>query len=52
MIEQFAVDEAEVTANLLSEAAFGGVFEELGVVVGDVSLAMEEKAQNTMLNYS
>lgn len=36
------MDEAKATADLLGEVAFGGVFEELGVVVGDVALAVED----------
>ncbi|PZO20016.1 MAG: hypothetical protein DCF25_07365 [Leptolyngbya foveolarum] len=42
VVEQFAVDEAEAAADLLGEAAFGGVFEELSVVVGDVALVVEK----------
>ncbi len=49
VIEQFAVDEAEATADLLGEAAFSGVAEELGVVVGDVALSVEEKAEDAVL---
>ena len=50
VVEEFAVDEAETTANLLGEAAFGSVFEKSGVVVGDVALAIEKKTKNGMLN--
>ena len=52
MVEQFAVDEAEATADLLGEAAFGGVFEEFCVVMGDVALAVEKEAEDTVLKNS
>ena len=38
------MDEAKATANLLGETAFSSVAEEASIVVGDVALAIEEKA--------
>ena len=46
------MDEAEATADLLGEAALGRVFEDLGVVVGDVTLETEEEAENAVLSDS
>ena len=50
MVEEFAVNEAEASADLLGEAAFGGVGEEASVVPRNVALAVEKNAKNNVLN--
>lgn len=50
MVEEFAVDEAVASADLLEEAAFVAVGEEAGEVPGDTVVAGEEEAEAEVLD--
>lgn len=50
MVEEFAVDEAVASADLLEEEAFVAVGEELGEVPGDAVVAGEDDAETKMLD--
>jgi hypothetical protein len=50
VIEEFAVDEAVASTDLLEKAAFVAVGEELGKVPGDAVVESEDDAEREMLD--